>query len=291
MGTYFCDPSRHLQEPPGPPGPKSQKSLKKGLFGGLEKSLKKYPKKSKNTDFRTFLGIFSVFLDFFGYFLRLFSRPPKRPFLRLFCDFGPGGPGDSCKWRLGSQTYLVNISARMVLVLDVKTEPQSGIPWPCYRGHLGPSGPKWQMESEKMSCRGPSRPWGPKSPKRKVSPERSVVTNRICKCRCHKARHVQVRRAVGRRSTCVLKETPLNKGPLVRVVETVVLENGRFVPCRKQVVLTKNGGNSDSAFYPQKQGILLLKQTLEIDEKYDNGGCHPDKMTVCKKHAFDNPGR
>ena len=45
----------------------------------------------------------------------------------------------------------------------------------------------------------------------------------------------------------------------LRVVETVVLENGRFVPCRKQVVLTKIGGNSDIAFYPQKQGILLLK--------------------------------
>ena len=27
----------------------------------------------------------------------------KRPFVRLFCDFGPGGPGDSCKWRLRSQ--------------------------------------------------------------------------------------------------------------------------------------------------------------------------------------------
>ena len=53
-----CDPSRHLQESPGPPGPKSQKSLKKGIFGGLEKSLEKYPKKSKNIDFQTFLGIF-----------------------------------------------------------------------------------------------------------------------------------------------------------------------------------------------------------------------------------------
>ena len=100
-----CDPSRHLQlqEPRGPPGPKLQKSLKKGLFGGLEKSLRKYPKKSKNTDFRAFWAFFLVFLDFFGYFSRLFSRSPKRPFLRLFCDFGPGGPGDSCKWRLGSQ--------------------------------------------------------------------------------------------------------------------------------------------------------------------------------------------
>ena len=52
------DPSRHLQESPDPPGLKSQKSLKKGLFGGAQKSPKKYPKKSKNTDFRAFLGIF-----------------------------------------------------------------------------------------------------------------------------------------------------------------------------------------------------------------------------------------
>ena len=46
---------------------------------------------------------------------------------------------------------------------------------------------------------------------------------------------------------------------LVRVVETVVLENGRFVPCRKQVVLTKIGESSDIALYPRKQGILPLK--------------------------------
>ena len=49
------------------------------------------------------------------------------------------------------------------------------------------------------------------------------------------------------------------KNHFIRVVETVVLENGRFVPCRKQVVLTKIGEHSDSAFYPRKQGILLLK--------------------------------
>ena len=42
----------------------------------------------------------------------------------------------------------------------------------------------------------------------------SVVANPICKCRRHKAGHLQVRVAVGRRSTCVLKEAPLNKGPL-----------------------------------------------------------------------------
>ena len=92
-GSQICDPSRHLQESPGPPGPKSQKSLKKGLLGGLQKSPEKYPKKSKNTQ-KVWK---SVFLDFFGYFSGLFCRPPKRPFLRLFCDFGLGGPGDSCK--------------------------------------------------------------------------------------------------------------------------------------------------------------------------------------------------
>ena len=42
----------------------------------------------------------------------------------------------------------------------------------------------------------------------------SVVANPICKCRCHKAGHLQVRVAVGRRSTCVLKEDSLNKGCL-----------------------------------------------------------------------------
>ena len=42
----------------------------------------------------------------------------------------------------------------------------------------------------------------------------SVVANPICKCRCHKAGHLQVRVALGRRSTCVLKEAPLDKGPL-----------------------------------------------------------------------------
>ena len=47
--------------------------------------------------------------------------------------------------------------------------------------------------------------------------------------------------------------------PSIRVVETVVLENGRFAPCRKQVVLTKIGENSDVALYPRKKGILLLK--------------------------------
>ena len=80
----------------------------------------------------------------------------------------------------------------------------------------------------------------------------------------------------------------IGKGPKIGVVETVVLENGVFVPYRKQVVLTKIGENSDIAFDPQKQGILLLEPP-EINENDENGGCHPGKMTVCHKHCFDNP--
>ena len=44
-----CDPSGHLQESPGRPGPKSQKSLKKSLFGGLQKVPENTRKSQKNT--------------------------------------------------------------------------------------------------------------------------------------------------------------------------------------------------------------------------------------------------
>ena len=53
-----------------------------------------------------------------------------------------------------------------------------------------------------------------------------------------------------------------------RVVKTVFLENGVFVPYRKQVVVTKNGENDGFdekwrkrrfTFYPQKQGVALLR--------------------------------
>ena len=37
----------------------------------------------------------------------------------------------------------------------------------------------------------------------------------------------------------------LTSRAVVRVVKTVFLENGVFVPYRKQVVLTKNGENDD----------------------------------------------
>ena len=67
-----CDPSDHLQESPDFPGPKFQKSLEKSLFGGLEKSPGKYPKKfkkyPKNTQIWTFFGYVSTFSGIFGDF-------------------------------------------------------------------------------------------------------------------------------------------------------------------------------------------------------------------------------
>ena len=46
---------------------------------------------------------------------------------------------------------------------------------------------------------------------------------------------------------------------LIRVVETVVLENSVLDPCRNKVVLTKISKNSDTTFDPRKQRILLLR--------------------------------
>ena len=54
----------------------------------------------------------------------------------------------------------------------------------------------------------------------------------------------------------------------LRVVETVVLGNHVFGPCRRRGP---------------------APQTPEIDENDQNGGCHLGKITVCQKHRFDNP--
>ena len=75
-----CDPSRHLQDPPGP---KSQKSLKKGLLGGPQKSPRKYPKKSKNTQNCPKIGIFGLFQVFFETFL----QTPQKTFFETFLRF------------------------------------------------------------------------------------------------------------------------------------------------------------------------------------------------------------
>ena len=72
---------------------KKKKSLKKGLFGCLQKSLKKDPKKSKNTDFRTFLGIFFDIFRLFRLFFETFLRTPKETLFETFLVIsGPEGP-------------------------------------------------------------------------------------------------------------------------------------------------------------------------------------------------------
>ena len=51
-----------------------------------------------------FTGVFlGVFLDFSRFFGGLSADLQKDPFWDAFATSGPGRPGDSCKWRLGSQ--------------------------------------------------------------------------------------------------------------------------------------------------------------------------------------------
>ena len=87
---------------------RNHKKVSKRVFLGVWRQVLKNTRKSLKIPifgpFCVFFGIFRLF----RVFLRLFSRPPKGPFLRLFCDFGPRGPGDSCKWRLGSQSSSEN---------------------------------------------------------------------------------------------------------------------------------------------------------------------------------------
>ena len=92
LATSDCDPSDHLQESLDPPSPKSQKSLKKSLFGDLQKSLRKYLRKSQNTPKSPTLG---VFFDSSGIFGDFFADPQISLF-ETFLGFR--------KWSLGSQT-------------------------------------------------------------------------------------------------------------------------------------------------------------------------------------------
>ena len=70
----------------------------------------------------------------------------------------------------------------------------------------------------------------------------------------------------------------------IRVVETVVLENG---------VLS----SAENRWFWRKLGYCVLPtktkefapQAPDIDENDENGRCHPDKVTFCQKHCFDNP--
>ena len=84
---------------------RNRKKVSKKVFLGVRRKVPKNTRKSLKIPKKVRK---SVFFDFSGYFLRLFCGPPKRPFLRLFCDFGPGKSGDSCKWRLGSPSPKVH---------------------------------------------------------------------------------------------------------------------------------------------------------------------------------------
>ena len=103
---------------------RNRKKVSKRVFWGVWRKVSKNTRKSlkihqKNTQKGPKIDLFRLFRVFFETFL---LTPPKRPFLRLFCDFGPGGPGDSCKWRLGSQPYR---SERRILFFCLR-----GRPWP-----------------------------------------------------------------------------------------------------------------------------------------------------------------
>ena len=79
--------------------------------------------------------------------------------------------------------------------------------------------------------------------------------------------------------------------PKVRVVETVVLENGRFVL-----------SPAENRWFRRKLAKILIVHSAhknkgfcssdpEIDENDGNSGCHSSNMTVCQKHRFDNPDK
>ena len=108
------DPNGHLQESPGRPGPKSPKSLKKVSPGlparSVQKESKSLKKVSEKSLFDTFLRHFDSTL--FETFWTLRAGRPGETFLRLFGDFGPGGPRDSCKWPSGSQARFVQGQAQ-----------------------------------------------------------------------------------------------------------------------------------------------------------------------------------
>ena len=59
------------------------RSLRRSFGGSAAKSKTKYPKKSKNTNFRTFLGIFRLLRVFFGTFLQTPQKTIFETFLRF----------------------------------------------------------------------------------------------------------------------------------------------------------------------------------------------------------------
>ena len=108
-------PERPFTGVSGPCGPKIAKKSPKESFWGSAKKSPRIPEKVKKYPKNPIWGVFY----FFGYFQGPFCRPPERLFWRLFCDFGPGGPGDSCKWSLGSQAMVWGL-------VVMKTKSQKG---------------------------------------------------------------------------------------------------------------------------------------------------------------------
>ena len=79
---------------------RNRKKVSNRVFLGSAEKSPKMPEKFKSTPRSPKICISRLFRVFSGTSLR---APPNRPFLRHFCDFGPSGPGDSCKWRLRPQ--------------------------------------------------------------------------------------------------------------------------------------------------------------------------------------------
>ena len=86
------NPQKVSKKSPRASGPGVSKKSRKE-----SKSLKKVSEKSLFDTFLTFLTLFETFWT-------LRARRPGETFWRLFGDFGPRGPGDSCKWPFGSQS-------------------------------------------------------------------------------------------------------------------------------------------------------------------------------------------
>ena len=73
---------------------KSPRPSRPGVFQKVSKRVEKSQKSIQKRLFRDFFETFDSFRDF----LDTPGRRVGETFLRLFGDFGPGGPGDSCKW-------------------------------------------------------------------------------------------------------------------------------------------------------------------------------------------------
>ena len=98
--SKFWEPARPLQRSLGPSGPeipkKFSKMSQKASGPGTPKSLKKCPGDSpeslRKVSGKCLESVFGLSPGLFGDFLGSRGRRPRETFLRLFWDFGPGGP-------------------------------------------------------------------------------------------------------------------------------------------------------------------------------------------------------